>query len=145
MDYLFMLELNGQSADLNAVKQRIIAEPNGGIPYLEIDERITGLVGIVKFAAGKDTDRDNFFEKIRIEVRDINHLPPAKADFGKLEPEDVPDNPATWARASMGEVLDGFQPEGVPDRNSDENPYQIVAKLIPTPIPTLKGGIGGKR
>lgn len=141
MDYLFMIELNGQTADLDQLKGTIAGYskniPSCEIQYLEVAGLNKGLMGIVRFIEDTtDTGQVNFFENIRGLVADINHLPLDKVESKTLQPEDAPQDPSTWARASMADVLVGFAPEGTPELNNDENPYQVVSML--------KGGIGGK-
>lgn len=143
MDYLFMIERNQQTADLNAVKNEIQGFAPSSLPYLEIDELGKGIVGIVRFA--EKTTADDFFDKVRHQVALINRLPlnklppENKLPGSNLDPEEVPqEGPATWARASMGDVLVGFAVKNPPppEINSDINKYEIVG--------TMLGGIGGK-
>ena len=138
MDYLFMIELNGQTSDLSQLK-RDIRSHGEEIAYLEIDEQNRGLVGIVIFAESKtDVDQAAFFDKVRGYVAEINHLPADKVKSETLTQQDIPPGtPAIWVRASMGAVLGGFAVKGYLDPNSGENSYQIV-------LDKSKGGIGGK-
>jgi hypothetical protein len=143
MDYFFLIKLNDQDGNLEDLKQSI----NGfgaDLRYLEIDEDRQGLIGIASFDQSKTTeDGDTFFNRVRMLVRDINNLPIDRAEIGELEPADLPsDMPAIWARASFGKVLLGFQPEGSPDPNEDDNPYVILSTSTQR---TLTGGIGGKK
>ncbi len=152
MDYLFMIELNGQTADLDAVKQTITgfapssSSSSLSVLYLGIDELRKGIVGIARFAEESEGSiAKDFFDKVRHQVALINHLPlnklpPAnKLTFSNLDPSDIPQDPATWARVSLGNALIGFDrmQSPPPEINADDNKYEILG--------TMLGGIGGKR
>jgi hypothetical protein len=142
MDYLFIIEFNSRPpASVEALKGTI-REFGKDILYLENDVPSKGIVGIVRFAEQKTTDEsDKFFEQLRgLVAKDLNHLNLEKVESRSLSPEDPEINGANlakWARASIRDVLVGFDVAGTAELNNDDNSYEIVS--------TLKGGIGGKR
>jgi hypothetical protein len=140
MEYLFMIELNGQSTDLTALQQRIEqhAAPNDQILYLAISVQHPGILGVIRIVQEKNPDQEiEFFDKLRGEVAVINGLPREGRPVDVSIEQTVP--MAKWARASLSDVIDGFGVQYGADFNpqADDNSYQIIG--------TLKGGIGGKR
>lgn len=138
MDYLFIIEFNDNFPSSVETLKKSIRTSGMEIPYLEKDTVSKGIVGIASLA--NNEDRDIFFEHLRGLVADLNHLDSEKVEGGSLSPDD-PEiggvNLAKWARASIKDVLVGFDVAGTPELNNEDNSYEIVS--------TLKGGIGGKR
>lgn len=129
MDYFFVIEFNGQSANAQQVMENIV-DLGCEMKYLAADMSGKGVLGIVE--SPTIAQRDSFFENIAYFVQKINGLPDgsyAPKGGGGSYNEEL----ATWAYTTTGDLVDGLK--RLEYDGDGLLPYQIET--------ILRGGVTG--
>lgn len=145
MDCLFVIEFNDQKAkakDVEALLRGFAASNGIDIAYLSPSKKNLGLVGIVSNIS--NPDKNVFFEYIRKDIvaklngftgQELGDAMKSPSKPSKLSTDHIYGSPAKWGRASIDEVIDGFDVKDTPKTDADNNPYWVDQIFL--------GGIGG--
>ncbi|MEM7119471.1 MAG: hypothetical protein AAF614_44070 [Chloroflexota bacterium] len=145
MDCLFVIEFNDQKAKAKDVETQLrkFAKANDiNIAYLSASQKNLGLVGIISNVT--NPDKNLFFEFIRKDVvaklngfsdQELGDAMQTPSKPSKLSTSHIYGNAAKWGRASIDEVIEGFDVKGSPTTDADNNPYLVGDIFL--------GGIGG--